>query len=55
MIGRVERTEERFRFLNHYQCSNCATRWSDRWSVQCNDQCPNCRLKDIEPYASDDA
>ena len=42
-------------FINHYCCSRCQTRWSDRWSAQCNDRCPSCGLKDIEPYASEDA
>jgi predicted nucleic acid-binding Zn-ribbon protein len=48
--------DERARcFINHYRCPRCGERWSDRWTAQCNDQCPNCGLKDIEPYASDDA
>jgi len=42
-------------FMNHYACPACATRWSDCWTAQCNDRCPSCGLREIEPFASDDA
>ncbi len=38
------------RFLNYYV--HCRTEWSDEWDCMCNDQCPECHTKDIEPYQS---
>jgi hypothetical protein len=38
------------RFLNYYV--HCATQWTDEWDCMCNDQCPECHTKDIEPYQS---
>lgn len=41
-------------FTNHYRCPECGEEWEDRWSCACNDECPGCGLKDIEPYRSED-
>jgi hypothetical protein len=38
------------RFLNYYV--HCRTKWTDEWDCMCNDQCPECQTKDIEPYQS---
>ena len=38
------------RFLNYYV--HCGTEWTDEWDCMCNDQCPECHTKDIEPYQS---
>ncbi|MFV1943447.1 hypothetical protein VPH49_21785 [Pseudomonas luteola] len=39
---------------NFYECPNCGTEWEDTWDCACNDQCPECGAKDIEPYDSQD-
>lgn len=41
-------------FRNFYQCPDCKENWEDTWSSTSNDRCPNCGLKDIEPYESKD-
>jgi hypothetical protein len=40
-------------FINYYRCPYDGTEWADVWSCCCNDMCPKCRIKDIEPYKSD--
>ncbi len=40
-------------FVNHYHCPRCGEAWQDEWSCACNDECPGCGLKDIEPFQSD--
>lgn len=40
--------------INYYQCPECQTLWEDVWDCACNDECPNCGIKDIEPYDSRD-
>lgn len=42
-------------FLNHYECLRCGTEWSDSWSCQVDDDCPNCGLRHIAPTESEDA
>lgn len=42
-------------FVNHYRCPECGEEWQDEWSCACNDECPGCGLKDIEPYHSVEA
>ena len=42
-------------FDNHYDCPRCGTAWTDTWSAQCDDDCPNCGLRHISPSSSDDA
>lgn len=42
-------------FLNTYVCPRCRTAWTDCWTATCNDACPCCGLKDIEPAESEDA
>lgn len=27
---------------NHYACDDCGTAWTDHWSCQCDDDCPEC-------------
>lgn len=43
-------------FLNFYKCPRCKTQWTDEWSCQCDDDCPNarCGLRHITPYKSED-
>lgn len=41
-------------FINYYRCPYDGTRWADVWSCCCNDMCPKCGTKDIEPYKSKD-
>src|SRR6266705_3598947 len=45
--------DEGIRFINHYQCPDDGTEWTDRWSCACNDKCPTCN-KEIEPYESEE-
>ena len=42
-------------FVNHYRCPRCGEEWQDEWSCACNDECPGCGLKDIEPQQSAEA
>jgi hypothetical protein len=46
----IQRQEPAMRFLNYYV--HCSTEWTDEWDCMCNDQCPECHTKDIEPYQS---
>ncbi|HKN25665.1 MAG TPA: hypothetical protein VJX72_12525 [Candidatus Acidoferrum sp.] len=39
-------------FINYYRCSYDGTEWGDIWSCCCNDMCPKCQTKDIEPFKS---
>ena len=35
-------------YRKHHTCE-CGAEWWDEWDCLCNDQCPECGLKDIEP------
>ena len=50
--GEKEESEPERQFLNKYR--HCGTEWEDVWSCGCNDECPVCGTKDIEPYESTD-
>ena len=39
-------------FVNYYRCPEDGEEWADVWSCCCNDRCPKCGIKDIEPYKS---
>jgi hypothetical protein len=39
-------------FVNYYRCPEDGEEWADVWSCCCNDRCPKCGTKDIEPYKS---
>lgn len=45
-------------FRNHYHHLDCpkqpGVEWIDTWDCACNDQCPACGTKDIEPYNSEE-
>lgn len=41
-------------FINHYECPRCACTWSDAWSCQSDDECPDCGMRDISPFDSED-
>jgi hypothetical protein len=45
--------ENEDRYTNFYRC-DCGEEWQSNWSCGCNDECPACGLKDIEPYESRD-
>jgi hypothetical protein len=38
------------KYLNFYV--HCQNEWTDSWDCMCNDECPVCHTKDIEPYQS---
>ena len=50
-----EEEEEEQKYINYYRCPYDGTEWVDVWSCCCNDRCPSCGTKDIEPYKSEDA
>jgi hypothetical protein len=39
-------------FVNYYCCPEDGAEWADVWTCSCNDKCPRCGAKDIEPYKS---
>jgi len=41
-------------YLNHYRCPECDTEWDDEWDCMCDDECPECGLKNISPFESED-
>ena len=41
-------------FVNYYRCDRCGHEWTDAWSCQCGDDCPNCGARHMSPYKSDD-
>ena len=41
-------------FRNYYECNRCGHHWTDVWSAQCDDDCPNCGARHMSPYKSDD-
>ncbi len=45
--------DDGYRFVNHYHCPRCYTRWSSSDSCTCNDRCPTCNVE-IEPHESED-
>ena len=53
-FGQEEDEEEEQKYINYYRCPYDGTEWVDVWSCCCNDRCPKCGTKDIEPYESED-
>ena len=43
--------EVKMLYRNFYECSECGTKWTDKWDCMCNDRCPKCRCE-TEPYDS---
>lgn len=43
-----------YAFLNYYHCDRCGHEWTDEWSCQCDDDCPECGARHMTPYKSDD-
>jgi hypothetical protein len=41
-------------FINYYRCPYDGEEWADVWTCRCNDRCPKCGIKDIEPYRSEE-
>ncbi len=41
-------------FINHYLCERCQNKWEDEWSAMCEDDCPRCGARHMEPYDSTD-
>jgi hypothetical protein len=41
-------------WTNHYRCPCCRHEWEDGWDAQVDDDCPNCGLRHISCYFSDD-
>src|SRR5438270_9076857 len=47
---RQVKTDNQMTFLNFYV--HCRVAWTDEWDCMCNDECPECHTKDIQPYES---
>jgi hypothetical protein len=41
-------------FLNQYRCEDCGLKWEEEWSATCDDDCPHCGSRHMEPYDSVD-
>lgn len=41
-------------FRNQYVCEDCNDEWEDKWSAMCDDDCPHCGSRHIEPHHSID-
>ncbi len=41
-------------FRNIYRCEGCGQEWEDEWSATCDDDCPHCGARHMEPYESED-
>jgi hypothetical protein len=41
-------------FINQYLCEDCKLEWEDEWSATCDDDCPHCGSRHMEPYNSID-
>lgn len=41
-------------FLNYYRCARCRCHWVDEWSCMCDDDCPHCGARHMEPEKSED-
>jgi hypothetical protein len=52
--GSPDEDEEKQQYVNYYRCPFDGTEWVDIWSCCCNDMCPKCGTKDIEPYKSEE-
>lgn len=43
-------------YRNHYRHTDCpvnpGVEWDDEWDFMCNDECPACGTKDIQPFDS---
>lgn len=40
--------------LNYYKCPNCGYEWEDEWDCEVEDDCPECELRHITPYKSEE-
>jgi hypothetical protein len=41
-------------FCNQYECEECGCSWEDEWSCGCDDDCPECGARHMEPVDSVD-
>jgi DNA-directed RNA polymerase subunit RPC12/RpoP len=48
----AEKVEKKFR--NFYCCPRCWNEWDDEWDCTCDDDCPECGMRHITPYYSED-
>ena len=53
-IGESRNEVPERQFINYYRCSEEGEEWASVWSCCCNDMCPKCGTKDIEPYKSEE-
>ena len=40
-------------FRNFYRCERCGHQWQDVWGSQCDDDCPACGARHMQPYKSE--
>jgi len=50
----IDEGEDESTFRNYYRCASCGCEWTDVWSSQCDDDCPNCGARHMSPYKSED-
>lgn len=49
-----DKSSKEHKFLNHYHCPECGYEWDDVWDAIPDDDCPECGLRHISPYQSED-
>ena len=47
---RDDRTDDHL-YTVQYCCPRCSREWTDEWSAACDEECPECGLRAIQPYA----
>jgi hypothetical protein len=40
-------------FKNSYECSECGKTWTDEWSCECDDRCPECNTETVPTSSID--
>ena len=41
-------------YINHYTCPTCRAQWQDEWDAMVDDECPQCRTRNISPDHSEE-
>lgn len=41
-------------YYNKYRCDRCHYIWTDEWSCACDDDCPRCGARHMQPYDYED-
>jgi DNA-directed RNA polymerase subunit RPC12/RpoP len=60
LLGRGPWTGERddegypIRFRNHYECAECGIEWTDDYTGEVDDDCPECGARHMSPVKTED-